>query len=326
MNFTFFCKHCGQKIEADEKWIGRDGECPSCGKAIVILSCIDDPHAELKEHIRKYPGLSNYQRTRVCLKQKKYSAAADLMNSPDLSPEQRFELEIQYYFEHQNWETARDRARVFIKTYPQSPVGYRWLAEIIDDGFHEREESLSLSTKAIEFDPNYTEAYIVRGNTKRWLDEPDFIGARRDYRAALKIDPENMLAYSGLGWVYLEEDNEKALRYFKECITRDTFHLSYGALQGAAMVAWRVGEFAQAIKWLDSAIEIAPEWYLYQTKACVLHEFRGAPDRQKSIADAFRNICKAVAVYPEDAELRDNLPSLAYKILRTLRQDEDIDS
>ena len=34
--FQFNCPQCGQTVKADETWSGRDGECPCCGKAIVV--------------------------------------------------------------------------------------------------------------------------------------------------------------------------------------------------------------------------------------------------------------------------------------------------
>ncbi len=34
--FQFTCPQCGQIVKADETWYGRDGECPYCGKEIVV--------------------------------------------------------------------------------------------------------------------------------------------------------------------------------------------------------------------------------------------------------------------------------------------------
>ena len=35
-NFTFFCPHCNQKIEADESIRGEIANCPQCNEEIVV--------------------------------------------------------------------------------------------------------------------------------------------------------------------------------------------------------------------------------------------------------------------------------------------------
>ena len=44
MAITFHCKHCGKKIEANEKAAGKWGKCPSCHNKIYVpnLNAEDD--------------------------------------------------------------------------------------------------------------------------------------------------------------------------------------------------------------------------------------------------------------------------------------------
>ena len=36
MSVTVTCEHCGKKLKADEKYIGKKGRCPGCGNTILI--------------------------------------------------------------------------------------------------------------------------------------------------------------------------------------------------------------------------------------------------------------------------------------------------
>ena len=49
----FECVHCGQRIEADEEWVGRNVQCPSCTQALIVprimtateMGLLSEPHA-----------------------------------------------------------------------------------------------------------------------------------------------------------------------------------------------------------------------------------------------------------------------------------------
>lgn len=38
--FKISCKKCGQKLEADESWIGMEAECPQCGIKITVTRTV----------------------------------------------------------------------------------------------------------------------------------------------------------------------------------------------------------------------------------------------------------------------------------------------
>lgn len=63
MSFTFTCPHCGQKIEAEEEWIGQEAECPCCGKDIVVCSstpCIDVKNTEETKHLENTESIAQF--------------------------------------------------------------------------------------------------------------------------------------------------------------------------------------------------------------------------------------------------------------------------
>src|SRR5438105_12299387 len=35
-SMQFACSQCGQKLEVDLQWAGREANCPTCGQAIVV--------------------------------------------------------------------------------------------------------------------------------------------------------------------------------------------------------------------------------------------------------------------------------------------------
>ena len=91
-------------------------------------------------------------------------------------------------FRDHDFKNTLTYAERLIELHSQSSIGYRWKAENLDDGYDKTKESIRFSTKAIELDPNDAYAYVIRGNTKRWMEPADFEGATKDYNAAINID------------------------------------------------------------------------------------------------------------------------------------------
>ena len=138
------------------------------------------------------------QEIRSLLEKRKLDEAEKLMQTSDLSPADLLPFKIQLLFLRQNYKEALVLVEEMLLENPNSAVAYRWKAEIFDDGFHDYKKSIECSSKAIELDPSYAEAYVIRGNAKRWMTPADNEGAIGDYNSALKHDKNNAVRY-GLG-------------------------------------------------------------------------------------------------------------------------------
>ena len=162
------------------------------------------------------------QEIKNLLDTRQLDAAEKVLLASNLPSAEALPLKIRLLFLRKNYKTALEIVEDMLRGDPSSPIAYRWKAEILDDGFHDFKASIESSSKAIQLDTSYAEAYVVRGNTKRWMTPADNDGAIEDYNSAIKYDPNNSLAYSGIGWVLLEipeklDDEIGRGRVGKEC-------------------------------------------------------------------------------------------------------------
>lgn len=177
-------------------------------------------------------------------------------------------LRINLLFLRRNYKEALALVEQMLNENPDSAIAYRWKAEILDDGFHDYKTSVECSSKAIILDPSYAEAYVIRGNTKRWMNPADNEGAIDDYNQALKYDKNNSSAYSGIGWALLAMPGKlnEALQKFTTALCCDSN--SYAAYQGISSVFFKKNQLDKAIEYINKAIEINPDaYYLYNTRA-----------------------------------------------------------
>ena len=297
----FTCKYCNQKLEADLDWVGEKVLCPTCQKELVVSAIIDDGYIVLQENIEKHPDLSAFDRAKLLIKEHEFNAACNLLRSSDLSSSEHLVLEIEFFFEKKEWEKAKTLAELYIKLYPDSAIGYRWLAEILDDGFDDKKEAIAMATKAIKLDRKFAEAYVIRGNAKRWLSPADDEGAEIDYNKALQINSTSSLAYNGLGWIYYNKaDYLKAEKFFSNSIKHSKTPL-YGTTQGLALVFLSTGKLEAADKAIRDAINQNETWYLYETQAHILYNMAqqcGGKDAREKCLMAFQAIGNAAALAP----------------------------
>ena len=116
-------------------------------------------------------------------------------------------------------------------------------------------------SKALEIDPTYTDA--LENRAFAYLEKDDHARAIGDLESALKLNPNSFEAANDLAWL-LATSPDAAVRETKRALTlaKRACELSqykeWNALDTLAVVHAENGEFAEAKKRLEDALELAP--------------------------------------------------------------------
>jgi len=225
------------------------------------------------------------------------------------------EIAIEQTVAKKDYATAEAQAKAYIATWPKSSIGYRWLAEILSDGYNDITSSLDMASTALALAPDNTSAFITRGNTKLKLSPPDLDGAETDYRKALSLarQKEGIAAHNGLGLVYLQRSRISAQKDNLD-LARSSFRMALASdpqnphsLQGMALIDAEEGLFSSAFAQINQAIAIAPEnAEQYRTRATIATAAH-ARDELKT-----HPLCSAVAIFHDYASYIDRLSKTAH--------------
>ena len=159
------------------------------------------------------------------------------------------------------------------------------------------EMAISSYNKAIELDPEYTEAYNNRGSA--YLQRGDYDAAISDFDKAIELNPRFTDAYNNLGYVYdAKGDYAKAIQNYDQAIELNPMDADIYINRGNVYV--NKGDYDQAIKDYDKAIELNPqlaEAYYNRGLACSI---KGDYDQ------AIKGYDKAIELNPQLAEAYNN--------------------
>lgn len=157
------------------------------------------------------------------------------------------------YYELNQYENAMSDYKKALELDINYASAYNGVA-IINHSKEEYDLALTNYTKAIAIDSN-TIYFSNRGNVFNKLIQPE--NAIKDYKIAIKLDPNNSSAYNGLALQYGKLENyETALDYFNNAIEKDSSNML--AHRNKGNLFKKKGENLKAIENYNKALNIQP--------------------------------------------------------------------
>ena len=165
--------------------------------------------------------------------------------------------------EESNLGRALSNAGIRVTQFPDDPKSYVNRAEVYSRLYLRdlTEQNLTNAegdfNKALELDPNYNPAYLVRGKFYSDLGKYDL--ALADFNHAIELDPDSAELYAQRGMVYFLQGNQGlATTDFVQATTLDASNsLAY---LGQAHISLKNGDVASTFATLSLALETDPEF------------------------------------------------------------------
>jgi tetratricopeptide (TPR) repeat protein len=151
------------------------------------------------------------------------------------------------------------------------------------------EEAIFQYSKAVDINPQYSEAYIARAEAYKKINRIDL--AAKDYAKAAELNPNIVDYYFLAGKAYYKiKDYDNALKYLSETVILDKNY--FQAYQYKSFAHIKSKQYKEAVVSINKALDIKPSFLGYYAKAI-------AYDSLKSYPLAIDNYKKALELKPE---------------------------
>ena len=104
-----------------------------------------------------------------------------------------------FLYKQQKFHELKEFSKIILKQYPSESIILIFLG-LSFFGLKNYLESIKIFNKAININPNNTDAYINLGNAYSYIE--DYQNATKSFNKALTINPKNHKIYYNLGIIY----------------------------------------------------------------------------------------------------------------------------
>ena len=176
-----------------------------------------------------------------------------------------------YHLKKGNIDKAIRKFTMSTNAYPDYAPGYFYLAVAYSKKGKPVNEQIKYYEKAIELEPNMTEAYNNLG--KIFLELKDYEKAERQFTKILAIDKKDIFAYLNLGTTYLEWNKyNNAEEILKQAMEIDSAN-PYG-LYLLGLTYEKMNRSDDAILYLQKALEISRDPELIKNATSIIENLK----------------------------------------------------
>jgi regulator of sirC expression with transglutaminase-like and TPR domain len=170
-------------------------------------------------------------------------------------------------------------------------------------------------TKAINLDPNYTDAYFSRGYN--YTQKGNYDEAINDYNKVIELKPEYSLSYNNRGWVYYKKGNyDQAIIDANTSIRLDPNRANTYDTRGNAYLG--KGWLNMALIDFSKAIELNPNQASYYASRAQIYRYLG--EINPAVADE-RKVYELTTPQQQNIERRTQVQGSTTKAIPTSKED-----
>jgi tetratricopeptide (TPR) repeat protein len=178
-------------------------------------------------------------------------------------------------FEKGEYKSATKFLKKEVKKNPNNAEAYFYLG--LTKNSEDLNKGIEEFDKAIEINPNFSEAYGLRGTIKSHKNDEK--GALSDYSKAIELDPNNFGNYFNRAWLLESSGDYK--NALQDCFKSIELNpdVPTGIYLVIAHCKFNLGEQEEALKYCDGYIESSGDFYGYREKGILkfkMKDFKGA--------------------------------------------------
>ena len=266
----------------------------------------DAAYSSLRKALEIKPDLLEAQRALIAL-DLDAKKLQDALTTARMVQKQRPKEAAGYVFEgdinasQKNWDSAATAYRVGLKQVNSSELAIKLHSVLLASGKSVEADKFLASWQK----DNPKDAALLFYQGDRATARKDYDSAEKSYRAVIKLQPNNAVAYNNLAWVTSKLNREGAIAYAEKANTLAPNQPAF--MDTLAMLLSDKGDYAKAVELQTKALSLQPQNALFKLNLAKIHIKGGKKDLARKELD---ELSKLGDKFPAQAEVATLLKSL----------------